>query len=98
MSLKAYENTFLPVRSLEVIVNPAVSAAPAENPGQEPTGTQAAPASEGVAIAADTPDKAKDISAGTEPAVPINYVPGGVLAIGLISIAAYGLFRYKKQL
>lgn len=109
MSLKAYENTFLPVRSVSVIVvektkdeNIVVTDAittPEEKPVQpqitiqEQVNPQKASATEIQGTASTPADEAKNTDG--EPIIPKNPVILGSIFTITISTAAYGLYKKK---
>lgn len=107
MSLKAYDNTFLPVRSVSVtvvektedenIIVPDAIATPEEKSVQtqitiqEQVSSQETSATEIQGTASTTADEAKNTEG--EPIIPKNpVILGSILAITL-STAAYGLFK-----
>ncbi len=104
MSLKAYETTFLPVRSVTVNMNvnpvssanPAGTAQPAQITATEPASLQAASAvkTPGAEETPANPASSRNLRA---PPVNVVYILGSAGAI-VLSILAYRLFRFSLTL
>ncbi len=107
MSLKAYETTFLPVRSVTVNMNvnpissanPAGTAQPAQSTATEPASSQAASAIDTSAVEMPEAEETPANSASSEnlraPPVNVVYILGSAGAI-ILSVLAYRWFRFRK--
>jgi hypothetical protein len=107
MSLKAYETTFLPVRSVTVNMsvnpvssaNPAGTAQPAQSTATEPASLQAASSVEASVVETQEAEETPANSASSEnlraPPVNVVYILGSAGAI-VLSISAYRWFRFRK--